>query len=182
MVLLPMGAALPTDWTTLAGWEGVIDNADESNQYAKYFEGIGEIPVPQKVFIENAKGYKRVANKQYDFNMEVISMSDQMLKFLKHLQCGAVDYTFWVLVSSGHILGGKNGLSPSFQEVDFPFLRGVDSIQKALLNIEWHSLCDVDRAYIEDFETVVMSNIAPDVLGSADRITWGSSDKIVWSA
>lgn len=182
IILLPTGAAAPTNWQTLAGWTGVIDNSDNMNGFAKYFTGIGDVPIPQKTFIENAKGYKRITDKLYSTTIDVLSLHESMYTFLKYLQCNPRNYTFWLHTVSNHILGGATGIVPSFSQVDFPYERGEDGLQKGIVNIEWRALCDPERIIINDFETAIQNNIAPNIIqGAAANATWGNAPNEVWA-
>ena len=150
LLVIPDGAALPTDWETKADWTAVVDNDDTTNSKGKYITGVGNVPDPEKTTIIVAKGVTLTTIRGYQLILEIYNLSHIQYEFLRSLQCNPLNYVFWIENVSGHLFGGDTGISPFLTDVDFPMGGGEGDVEKAVLTINWRAKCDPPRTYIED--------------------------------
>jgi hypothetical protein len=67
MIVLPDGAPKPTDWATIEGWAGVVDNTDQSLMKGRYLVGVGSF-LPngkQEVEVVRRSVSKRLRDRSY---------------------------------------------------------------------------------------------------------------------
>lgn len=125
LLMLPIGATGPEDWTDAADWLAVVDNTDTTNTKAKYLVGRGSF-LPLNQVEVSLSGGRLVENRErtYGLNFSVLNMNDAHTDFGRKLQNNARKFDFWLQTLDDRIIGGPNGMRPFFVNADFPFAEG----------------------------------------------------------
>lgn len=122
VVVLPAGAPPPVDWTTLAGWDGVIQNDDLTMTKARYLVGIGSFLPDRKVIANLAEQrLEEVKDRGYRLRFKVLNMDAGHRAFGKLLEAGWKDFDVWLETLGSRLIGGPIGMRPVFVDCDFPF-------------------------------------------------------------
>ena len=146
LILLPDLGTLPTDWTDAADWAAVIDNGVISPSKGKYLVGEGEIDAPDEERTDYPKRWQRVTSRLYSVELTVKNLNAAQYDFLRQLQCGWVDFRFWIETVGGRLFGGANGIDPALVTVAFVYSGGRNDKEQAILTIEYESDGDPERA------------------------------------
>lgn len=123
VVIVPDAGALPSDWTTQIGWQGVIINDDDSGQYGKYIPLRGSISVPEKVTVQLPRGREKIIKRLYEITGEVDYLSEELRTFFQSLQCRqyrSPKYRFWYETAEGWLYGGATGIKPEKHNANMP--------------------------------------------------------------
>lgn len=158
LILMPDGATLPADWTSAADWGDVIDNAITGNAKGRYLVGEGEIGEPEGVEAEYPKRKTRVSSRVYTLEFSVRNLSDVQYEFLRQLQCGWIDFTFWHETVGGRLFGGTTGIEPLGVNVSFLYSGGRDDKEEAVITLTFESDGDPDRADVDGIAEEVASS------------------------
>jgi hypothetical protein len=150
LLILPDGATPPTDWTSKADWEAVVNNSATDNTAARYLTGIGGVDVPEKQIIRVAKGVDVLAYRTYQLVLDIFNLSDLNRDFAAALQCNPLNFKFWFETVDGSVFGGSTGISPTFTDADFPLGSGEADLEKATVSIRWRATCEPPRTTIVD--------------------------------
>lgn len=145
-ILIVQDGNAPTDWTSAADWEMVINNSGTTSADGKYLVGRGGVPVPEKVTVELPKKVDRTITRTYTLNMNVLNMSDLHYEFLRAAQCGDTSISVWFETVGGFLYGGPTGISPTLVDADLPLNEGRDSYEQGTLIISWEADGEADRA------------------------------------
>lgn len=179
VLILPTGAALPSDWEDPDDWEDAIDNTNTNNTKGKYLVGEGQVPPPELDEVEYPKRLIRVVNRRYRLEIDVDDVSSATYDFIKDFQCGFTDFVFWIETVSGYLFGGSAGISPSFTDAQFPLNGGRDDKMFGKLIIEWDADGDPPRSSVDLTPLVVttQNNLIGDpdnnfIIGDPDE-GWG---------
>lgn len=135
LLVIPLGAAGPTDWTSKSAIEATADNTVTTNTNAKWITGRGEVPQPEDVVVELGKTERRIARRLYSLEFEVNVRCDPELNFLKAFQRNYRAFRFWFATRGGRFLGGTQGVYPRFVTAWSPLLR--DDVERGFIRIEW---------------------------------------------
>lgn len=154
-ILLPNAATLPTDWTDADDWAVVLDNSLTGEGKGKYLIGEGEIQAPDGDLTEYPKRRQRVTSRLYTVDITVKNLSDTQYLFLKQLQCGWVDFRFWIETVGGRLFGGANGIDPHLVDVAFLYGGGRNDKEEAVLTVIYESDGDPPRADVEGIAEAV---------------------------
>lgn len=113
LIVLPIGANKPTNWQTLAGWSGVIDNKDQSGTKGRYLTGIGSLLPSSKTNIELGNGRRvHIGDRIYRLDYTVLQFAPGHLEFVTMLEGGYRNFSAWMETMGGRIIGGPNGVRP----------------------------------------------------------------------
>jgi hypothetical protein len=148
LVIQPTGAAAPFDFTTPATPTVVsseIDNTDATNAKSKHLVGEGGVAVPEKDIGEYPKRQTRITNRVYTLVLNIKNLSDSMYEFLRGLQCGPTNFTFYYGTVGGRLFGPDGGIEPSSIDVDLPLGEGRDDKEIGTITITWDADGDPDR-------------------------------------
>ena len=128
IIVLPQGAPLPTNWTTLAGWEGIIDNEDLTGTKARYLVGIGDYIQTDKIVADLASG-RNLNNDErtYTLSLDVLQMHPGHALFGLQLQANKRDFSVWIETVGHRLIGGPTGLYPKLADAIFDLVRGNQS-------------------------------------------------------
>lgn len=137
LILLPIGADRPSDWTDAASWLEIIDNTDTTNTAAKYLVGRGSFALSQQVELNLASG-RYVANREraYRLAFNVANMNDAHTEFGRKLQNNIRAFDFWVQTIDDRIIGGEFGMRPFFVNADFPFAEGNNDRENMAVTLD----------------------------------------------
>lgn len=147
LYIKPNGATNPLgSWsTTPTAVSGAIDNTDTTNAKCKWLVGEGSIGEPTEVIGEYPKRKKKVTERVYQLVFNVKNLVDAQYNFLRAMQCGATDFTFWYGDLADKIFGLSGGIAPEFVTVRFPKGGGKDDKSQATLILEWTADGDPER-------------------------------------
>ena len=136
VVCLPTGATLPSDWTTIEGWAGVIDNTDTSGTKARYLVGIGSFLPAEKNVVSLAGGRAEyISERRWQLLFDVLNMNDGHLYFGIMLQGGFKSFNVWIETRGGRMIGGPNGMAPFLVDADTPFGRGENDKERLVIDM-----------------------------------------------
>jgi len=145
-VLIVQDGNYPTDWTSVAAWELVINNPGTTAADGKYLVGRGGVPVADKTTVELPKNIDRTITRKYALNLNILNMSDQNYEFLRAAQCGDTSIRVWFETVGGFLYGGPTGISPSIVDADLPLNEGRDSYEQGTLLVGWEADGDTARS------------------------------------
>lgn len=155
IIFLADTATLPVDWTDANDWADVLDNGLAGNGKGKYLVGEGEIGEPDGDLTEYPKRRLRITNRLYDVDLTVKNLSDAQYDFLKQLQCGWVNFRFWIETVGGRLFGGANGIDPATVNVSFIYSGGRNDKEEAIVTIQYESDGDPPRADVDGIAEAV---------------------------
>lgn len=113
LIIVPIGANKPTNWQTLAGWSGVIDNDDQSGTKGRYLAGIGSLLPVGKKTVELGNGRREIiTDRRYRLDLTVNHRAPGHVEFVKMLEGGYRFFDCWVETIGGRIIGGAAGVRP----------------------------------------------------------------------
>jgi hypothetical protein len=128
VIILPNAATGPSDWTTEAGWEGVVDNADPAK--GRYLVGIGSFLPVERVTVDLSGGrLVQVTERTYQLRLRVTHMDDGHMGFGRLLESGFRGFSAWLEPLSGGLVGGPTGMRPVFVDCDFPYEGAATSVR-----------------------------------------------------
>lgn len=128
LILLPVGAEKPSDWTTIEGWEGIIDNSDTTGTKGRYLVGIGSFLPESQVVVNLAESRKtEVRDRGYRARHRVLNMSAAHRSLGRKIELGYKDFDVWLETVGGRVIGGAEGMRPVFVDANFPFDGGNGS-------------------------------------------------------
>lgn len=152
VVLTPIGAAAPIDWTAAPNVTlvvGEIDNADVTGTKSKYIVVEGEIGDPGEDEVEYPKRQTVVANRTYEASLTVKNLEDGMYDLLRLLQCpgAASQFTVQYETIGGWLFGNDDGSGINLTYLTSVFNRpgGRDDRESATIRMRWDAITDPDR-------------------------------------
>ena len=148
LIVLPLGAAGPSDWTNLDSWEEVIDNNADNNLYARRIDGIGEIPESTPIYLQSGLK-RRVRAYQKELIFDIDLTCDWQYQLLTRMQCGFLNFRFWLVTLSGRIIGGSQGIRPREAIADDVYGRESNNYELGKIRITWVQKKSHDRALVE---------------------------------
>ncbi len=86
IIMLPLGAALPTDWTSAASFLQRLDNTDAVGTKGKYFVGIGSIEPAADVVVPLGRNYDHIALRKWTLNFAIQMGYASQYAFLQNIQ------------------------------------------------------------------------------------------------
>ncbi len=143
------GTELPTDWTTPAGWTGVIDNTDTSGEKTKCLVGRGSKSEPEETNVEGAKNQDFTIEETTTIEFEVLNPHNQeVFAFLQQLKCNKYRGRIWFETLGCCLVGGERGIPVSSVKVSFPYESGRESYKKAIVRVTYK--CTQEPPLIEN--------------------------------
>lgn len=137
IIVLPLGAKGPNDWTSYDDISGVVDNSTNDNQFAKLIVGRGEVQEGTPVDYQLGLQTKTVGYRK-SLRFEIPIIYDQQYTLLQKLQRGALNYRFWFGTLGGRLIGGANGIKPDYSTADYSYLADEASIETGIFSIGWY--------------------------------------------
>jgi hypothetical protein len=148
LVILPVGAPLPTSWTNANAWGNVLDNAATDDLTGRYFICTGEITEPVDINVRLGRGHLQTARRRYELTAFPSFFDDTGYAFLRNLQRSNRGFRLWVATLGGRLLGGATGLKPHFITAKMIYPGGVEDREQAKVAIQWYADTDADRASV----------------------------------
>lgn len=159
LIILPDGASLPSDWTSVSAWASVIDNTISGNTKGRYIVGEGSIPKAEGEEVEYPGRKSRIVSKEYSLSLDVKNVDSlAQYNFLKQLQCGVTDYKVWIETVGGRLFGGPSGIDINGLDSDFPKSGGRDDKALAIVSVKWEADGDPLRTDISGLAAAI-SNV-----------------------
>lgn len=122
LVILPYGAAVPGDWTSIDDWTATIDNADAAGEKARYLVGKGScLPNQQVQAVLSGGRLTENRERSYRLTFNVLNMDEGHAEFGRKLQNNLRNFSLWLETLGGRMVGGATGIKPYFVNADFPF-------------------------------------------------------------
>lgn len=113
LIIVPVGANKPTNWQTLAGWSGVIDNGDQTGTKGRYLAGIGSLLPAGKKTVELGGGRREIhTDRRYRLTLSVNNYAPGHIAFTRMLEGGYRNFDCWMETLGGRIIGGAEGVRP----------------------------------------------------------------------
>ena len=138
IIVLPQDAPKPTNWTTMAGWEGLIKNDDLTGMKGRYLVGIGDFLQTDVIIVNLSDGRRRTTDQRtLRLDHTVLQMHVGHALFGLQLQANKRDFSVWIETVGHRLIGGPNGLFPIFTDADFPFRRGETSREELDIIMEF---------------------------------------------
>jgi hypothetical protein len=150
IVIMPIAAGSPADWTDAVSFLDSIDNSDTQDLKGKYFLGVGEIPEAEDITVTLGRGNIKVVRRRYSLLFSPAWFDDVHYSFFRNLQRGRLNFRFWIATYGGRLLGGPYGIMPSFVTAKMVYGRGNDDREVVNLNLQWFADVDPDRANVPD--------------------------------
>jgi hypothetical protein len=153
VIILPNAAQLPSDWTMVSSWESVISNASTSIGFGRVLNGKGGVSEPTETSISLGKIDRCITRRRYTLDFEV-TIGTQSREFLRKIQRGNTDFTFWYFTAGEWFFGGINGVKPLVVSASIPLLSGATDFELGKLRIEFASDIDPDSFYFPGFSSL----------------------------
>jgi len=145
LVMLPLGASLPTDWTSAAAFVAAIDNTETAGRKGKYFIGMGDVPESADIIVPLGRGHQHIAGRVWTLNFAPGMATEGQYNFLRTLQRQHRQFRFWFATMGGRVLGGPQGIKPSFVTAKTLYGGGREDLEAAKIVINWRSCAEPDR-------------------------------------
>lgn len=153
LIIKPAAASSPLSWTgapTVTAVAGEIDNSDSTGAKSKILIGEGEITAPEKIVDEYPNRKERVSFRTYTLTHTIKQLDDSTYEFLRQLQCGDTDFTFYYDTVGGRLFGGAGGITPKMIDVDFIYSGGREDKESAQIIVTFESDGEPDRGIALD--------------------------------
>lgn len=179
LLILPIKAAHPDDWTSLASWQEVIDNSDLTGNKGRYLVGIGSFLPLEEVIVELADGrVSETRDRPYALDFNVLQMTEGHERFGELLQRNWKEFDIWIETVGGRIVGGPYGMRPQFVNSRFPFDGEITARERMEISMNFFFLQrPAVTNLVLDFSnppTVWGDPDVPDIWGDPDDGTmWG---------
>jgi hypothetical protein len=130
VIIVPLGATKPSDWETMEGWTGVIDNSDTTGTKARYLVGIGSF-LPEKQNVADLADGRLVEVKErnYRLTFSVLNMAAGHVRFGELLENNFKDFDVYLETLGGRLIGGPPGMRPVFADSKRPYGGGGTSTE-----------------------------------------------------
>lgn len=145
VIIMPIAAGSPGDWTDATSFLNAIDNSDTNDQKGKYFLGVGEIPEPDDITVTLGRSNVKVVRRRYNLLFSPAWYDDIHYAFFRKMQQGRLNFRFWIATYGGRLLGGPYGLMPSFVNAKMAYGRANEDREIVNLTLQWYADSDPDR-------------------------------------
>ena len=167
IVMLPLGAALPTDWQSAQAFLDAIDNTETAGRKGKYFIGIGDIPESEDITLRLGRTHQEIIGRRWTLNFAPGMAVASQYAFLQNLQKTRRNFRFWFATMGGRLLGGVNGIRPDFVTAKTLYGGGVEDLEVAKLTLQWQAMVEPDRTHLPElFDIDSPAGLAPGIDGS----------------
>jgi hypothetical protein len=145
VILLPLGAPLPEDWTDYYSWMQVLDNLDLSGLKGRYFIVTGEITEAQDIVQRLGRTKNLIVRKRYTATIYPQWFDNESYEFLRSIQKSKLSFRFWLATYGGRLLGGAKGIRPEFVTAKMIYAGDSASFEQAKFILEWYADVEPDR-------------------------------------
>lgn len=188
LIMLPLGAALPTDWTDATELLDVIDNTDTTGAKGRMFLCTGGIEQASDIDVTLGRGNVRTVRRAWTLEALPTWFEDNQYAFLRHLQRrNNRAWRIWIITKGGRLLGGDTGIRPHFITGGMAYGAGKDDREQVRLTIRWFGDVDADRANVPDILSGLPSFYTPgcgatsEVMIFAQEYSDQMSNTLVWT-
>ena len=164
VLILPKPLKPPSDWTSKSDIEDIVDNTDGTNTKGKWITGFGELPEPEDITTTLGRVHKIICRRKYTLLLNGVLSCEENYTFLQILQTNWTGWRFWFYTVGGRIIGGENGIKPSFVSPKFSYGSDSGAIESSSLRIEWDADSAANRAYVPGVfsDTILSSGEQPE--------------------
>ena len=148
--MLPLGAALPTDWQSAEAFLNTIDNTESAGRKGKYFIGIGDIPEAEDILVKLGRTEQHIVGRRWTLNFAPGMAVASQYAFLQNLQKTRRNFRFWFATMGGRLLGGANGIRPDFVTAKTLYGGGAEDFEAAKITLQWKSKIEPDRTHLPE--------------------------------
>lgn len=146
LIMLPLGAALPTDWTNAESFLERLDNTDTIGTKGKYLLGIGSIEPATDVLVSLGRNHEHIATRKWTLNFAPQIGYAAQYAFLQSLQKSRRNFRFWFATMGGRLIGGANGIRPEFITAKVFYPGAAEDIEAASISIRWAACAEPPRS------------------------------------
>jgi len=162
LIMLPLGAAPPANWTDAAALLDTIDNTDTTGAKGRMFLCTGGIEQASDTDVTLGRGNVRTVRRAWTLEALPIWFENEQYAFLRHLQRrNNRAWRIWVITKGGRLLGGPTGIRPNFITGGMAYGAGKDDREQARLTVRWFGDVDADRANVPDILSGLPSFYTP---------------------
>jgi hypothetical protein len=145
MVMLPLGAPLPTNWQSADAFLSAIDNTETEGRKGKYFLGVGDMPESEDIIVPLGRAHRHIAARRWTLNFAPGITVASQYAFFRRLQVAPRNMRFWFATMGGRLLGGASGIRPEFITAKTLYGGGADDFEQAKITLQWLACADPDR-------------------------------------
>lgn len=161
LIVLPISARLPVDWTDAGDVTDSVANATTDNGVGKFLFGKGGIPAPVLNEITLGRIHRLVTSRLYTVTIEMLIACPAHRTFLNLLQTNWKGFTFWPYTSGDILIGGAGGIVPSFVSVDMPIGAERTSVEVGIITIQFRADGDPPRTSVPGLFTAAAGLVPP---------------------
>lgn len=165
LLILPAATPPPSDWTSPAAWNEILDNTVAGAGAAKYIAGEGSLYTDSVIVNTYAKRARVIALRRYAVEIALPDL-DNLYETARRFQKERIAFRFWVQTLSGRLYGGDNGIAPAMNDAAFPLSAGRDDKGRAIIRILFDATCDPDFQSVE--------------FAAEDLTPWLTDDPLAW--
>lgn len=141
IVVLPKGAEKPSNWETLEGWAGIIDNTNTDRTKGRYLVGIGSFLPNQEIGVSlSGDRHNEIRDRNYRLTFTVLNMDDGHMQFGRRIERGYKGYDVWLETIGGRLIGGPEGMQPVVVNAQFPFSQANTAREQLLITMDFFFL------------------------------------------
>lgn len=120
-----VGTTDPGDWESMTEWEAIIDNTGTDATAPRYIVGRGTFTQLEKDVASLVEG-RLLLNRERTHRtaLSVLNMAAGHVAFAKRLQTNKANFRYWIHTVENRVIGGPNGMAPSYTDAEFPFGSG----------------------------------------------------------
>ena len=143
----------PFTYTSAASVGQAISNIDTDNNTSRYLSGAGGIASEDHVVVLG-RATKVLAGRLFTVTFDVAITCDTTFAFLRQLSQNWNGFRFWGYTLNERLIGGANGIAPSFVTVSFPTGAGRTDVERAILTIEFRADVEPERSALPNLLTL----------------------------
>lgn len=150
LIMLPLGAALPSNWADADAFLERLDNTDTTGLKGRYMLGIGSVEPATDLLVSLGRNHEHIAVKKWTLNFAPQIGYAAQYRFLQSLQRSQRNFRFWFATLGGRLLGGDQGIRPEFVTANVSYPGGTDDTETAAISIRWSSCAEPPRSNAAD--------------------------------
>lgn len=146
LVMLPLGAPLPTNWANAEAFLSVIDNTEAEGRAGKYFLGVGDMPEAEDIIVTLGRAHREIAARRWTVNFAPGIAVASQYAFLRRLQVAPRNMRVWLATMGGRLLGGPEGIRPEYITAKTLYGGATEDLEAAKIILQWTACAEPDRA------------------------------------
>jgi hypothetical protein len=147
IVFKPAGSPGPKIWTSSNSY-GFVKNTDRTTPNGRFIVGVGELTEISDKVLAVGKTSRVLLYKNYTLDFQVNTALEQNYEFIRTIQRQPADWRFWFFTLGFNMVGGPEGIRPSFVTANMPYGGGRSDYEKADVKIEYRAKIDPERFYL----------------------------------